>query len=508
MTRLELEIHDDALAAVNKIKSLNDSGVELIIPEGSVLFDNITNLKLISHLAEKSQKVVQFTTADETGMALISMLEEPGTTPLQDYPQREYEQEAEVSPEKSRFVFKKPRLPKIRMRFPQLNKGAVLGGAVLAILLGTVFFISKKPVANTKIILESQPLTRSLTIKVKAGAETNPEKMELKGQTLESAVEVTDEIATTGEKLVGEKASGKAIIYNKTDEEIELDKGDKLNYDEKDLVFVLKDDVKIPPKEEQPSSEPSEIVYKLGEATVDIEAADIGDAYNIDEDETLEVDGYKSSEMTAKTKDDLSGGESKKVKVVSEEDKTNLQKKVTETAKTKAAGDIGRKLGKTQRLVEGSVTAQITKEAYNAKVGDEADNLTLTAYAGAAGLTYLDSELNSLLDKLVQNLVPEDHDLSEKQREVTVTPLGNSNTSVLNSTEADLQVTLKTFTVTRIDKDELKKSMAGKSVAEAEKILGGIRNITTYSIEINPTIPLFGKVPKDLDRIILDIANE
>lgn len=34
MTRLELEIHDDALAAVNKIKSLNDSGVELIIPEG------------------------------------------------------------------------------------------------------------------------------------------------------------------------------------------------------------------------------------------------------------------------------------------------------------------------------------------------------------------------------------------------------------------------------------------------------------------------------------------
>lgn len=471
-----------------------------------MLFDNITNLKLISHLAEKNQKVVQFTTSDETGMALISMLEEPGTRPLQDYPQKEYEQEAEVSPEKSRFVFKKPRLPRILL--PQLNKGALLAGVVLAILFGTVFFISKKPVAYTKIILESQPLTRSLTIKVKTGAETSPEKMELKGQTLEAAVEITDEIATTGEKLVGKKATGKATIYNKTDKKIELDKGSKLNYDEKDLVFILKDDVEVPPKEELSSPSPSEITYKLGEATADVEAADIGDAYNISEDKTLEVDGYKSSEMTAKTRGDLSGGESKKVKVVSEEDKTNLQKKVTDAAKERATTDIKFKLGRPQHLVEGSTTAQITKEAYNAKVGDETDKLTLTAYAAAAGLTYLESELNTLLDKLVQNLVPEGHDLSEKQREVTVTPLGNSNTSVLNSSEADLQVTLKTFTVTRIDKDELKKSMAGKSVSEAEKILGGIRNITTYSIEINPTIPLFGKVPKDLNRIILDIANE
>ncbi|GIW69280.1 MAG: hypothetical protein KatS3mg101_0027 [Patescibacteria group bacterium] len=507
MTRLELEIHDDALAAVNKIKSLNDSGIELIIPEGSILFDNILNLKLISHVAEKNQKIVQFTTTDEAGMEMISMLEEPGTRTMGDYPQKDFETELTASPEKNRFVLKEPKLPRINLT--QFNKRAILAGVALATLFGTVFFISKKPVAYTKIVLESQPLTRSLTIKVVAGADTNAEKMILRGQTLESAVEVTDEIATTGEELVGKKAAGKVIIYNKTDEEIKLDKGDKLNYDEKDLIYVLKDNVKVPPKEEQPSSSPSEIVYKLGEAIVDIEAADIGSAYNIDKDETLEVVGYKSSQMTAKTKDDLTGGESKKVKVVSEADKTNLQKKVTDTAKEKATGDIKSKLGRNnQRLIEGSVIAQITKESYNAKVGDETDKLTLTAYASAAGLTYLDSELNSLLDKLVQNIIPAGHDLSEKQREVTTVPLGNSNTSVLSSSEADLQVTLKTFTVTRIDKDELKKSLAGKSVAEAEKVLGGIRNITTYSIGIKPAIPFFKKVPKDLNRINIEIENE
>src|SRR3990170_649852 len=124
MTKLELEIHDDALSTINKIKNLNDSGIELIIPEGSILFDNIISLKLISQAAEKNQKIIQFTTADEIGMSLIAMLEEPAGQSGQDYQPREIEQFANVAPEKSRFVFRKPRLPKIK--FPKFKSGLVL----------------------------------------------------------------------------------------------------------------------------------------------------------------------------------------------------------------------------------------------------------------------------------------------------------------------------------------------------------------------------------------------
>jgi len=71
-----------------------------------------------------------------------------------------------------------------------------------------------------------------------------------------------------------------------------------------------------------------------------------------------------------------------------------------------------------------------------------------------------------------------------------------------------MQITLKTFTVTAVDKEELKKTLAGKSVAEAEKVLGSIGSLSTYSIEIKPVIPLFNKVPKDLNRINLEVENE
>src|SRR3989304_1532278 len=124
MTKLELEVHDDALSAINKIKNLNDSGIELVIPEGSILFDNIISLKLISQAAEKNQKIIQFTTTDETGASLIAMLEEPAGQSGQDYQPRETEQFASIAPEKSRFVFKKTMLPKIKL--PQFKSGLVL----------------------------------------------------------------------------------------------------------------------------------------------------------------------------------------------------------------------------------------------------------------------------------------------------------------------------------------------------------------------------------------------
>ena len=503
MTKLELEIHDDALSTINKIRNLNDSGIELIVPEGSILFDNIISLKLISQAADKNQKIIQFTTTDETGASLIAMLEEPAGQSGQDYRPGEIEQFVNTAPEKSRFIFKKDMLPKIKL--PKFKSGLMLPAIILAILAGTVFFLSKKPVAYARVLLNSQPLTRSTTVKVKHGGTTDAAKMELKGQTLDTNVEITDEIPATGEKLVGKKAEGEALLYNKTVEEVELKKGSKLNYDEKDLVYILDDDVTIPARVDDPV-DPT--IIKLGEATVKITAADIGSDYNIDANENLEVDDHKSSEVVAKTKDDLEGGERKKVKVVAEADKAALQKKVIEAAKEKAASDLKFKLGKTQRLIEGSVIPTITKEVYSAKPGDEAEKLILTGYASASGLTYLDSELNSLLDKIVQNLVPQGHVLSEKQREVSAIPLGNSSASILNSAEADMQITLKTFTVTAVDKEELKKTLAGKSVAEAEKVLGSIGSLSTYSIEIKPVIPLFNKVPKDLNRINLEVENE
>ena len=76
MTKLSLEIHDDVISTIYKIKNINDSGIELEIPEQSVLFDNILNLKLIQKEAGRFGATINFVTHDENGNNLIQMLEE------------------------------------------------------------------------------------------------------------------------------------------------------------------------------------------------------------------------------------------------------------------------------------------------------------------------------------------------------------------------------------------------------------------------------------------------
>jgi hypothetical protein len=86
--------------------------------------------------------------------------------------------------------------------------------------------------------------------------------------------------------------------------------------------------------------------------------------------------------------------------------------------------------------------------------------------------------------------------------------LGNSTNSVLSSTEADLQVTLKTSVVPIIDKVKIVESMAGKTKSEAQKILGSVKDVKNYEFKVVPNVPLFNKVPKDTGRIELTIENE
>ena len=116
--------------------------------------------------------------------------------------------------------------------------------------------------------------------------------------------------------------------------------------------------------------------------------------------------------------------------------------------------------------------------------------------------------MDDLLDQLVQDLIPEGYVLSDEDREVKTEALGNSTSSILNSKEADLQVTLKTYVIPNINVEDLKKQLLNKKPEEAQKVLGSIRNIKTYELKISPSIPLFKKVPSDTSQIIIDIEKE
>ncbi|MEZ6255635.1 MAG: hypothetical protein R3B92_02575 [Patescibacteria group bacterium] len=125
----------------------------------------------------------------------------------------------------------------------------------------------------------------------------------------------------------------------------------------------------------------------------------------------------------------------------------------------------------------------------------------------AKGLGYSPKALETLIDSLASDFVPDGFELSDKDKSITVEVLGNSDDTVLNSTQADLQVTLRSFIVTKVDTDKIASDLAGKSLQEAQKILGGIRDILTYNLEVSPSIPLLSRVPSNIDNITIEVER-
>ncbi len=509
MTKIDIEIYDDVISVLTKIKNINDTGIELVIPDGSVLFDNILNLKLLEKETEKLGKVLHLNTTDATGILLLKMLneeqiEEFATTEISS------EQDYTADVKKRRFSLAALHFSRPKFGRPKGFKKIIIVGIALA-LAGFIAYrlLWEAPKANVKIIVNSQPLTKSIEVKVVKDGETNSENKTLKGSEISTIITKTDSIDTTGEKLVGEKATGKVTFYNYTDEEIEVDEGTELIYTEgdEDLVFIVDEDVTVEAESLQDPEVPGSPTVP-GEASAEVTAGDIGDSYNIDDEESLEVDDYKKSELTAVTDGEFEGGKSETVKVVAEEDKVALAAKISEEIGASAESELSSKAGFGKEYIKGSYTSTVTSEIFSAEVDDETDKLELTQELSVVGLAYAQSDLEKMLDGLLDDFIPEGFELYTNERETKVEILGNADSTVLSSGEADLQVTVKTFVIPSIDEEKIKNELAGSSLQEAEKILGSISNVKSYGLEINPNIPFLKKVPRNTENIVIVVEKE
>lgn len=513
MTKLNVDIHDSVVDVINKIREINDSGIELIIPEGALVFENILNIRLIQKETDKLDKSVSFTTQDEQGLNLIHSLNEESDIDT-DFIAKEISL-ADITDDK-KYMSKVTRkkipftIPRVNTRLPKLNmKGLKILPIILIIFgilgVGGIFFISKMHKVNVKIVVNSQPLTKSIQIQVAKDAETNAETKTIKGTDVQTTISKTDKIATTGERLIGEQAEGEIKIYNKTLDEKKIKKGTKVKYDDKDLEYELKDDVTVPAATEETPDEVTTIIT-AGEETVKVQAKDIGDKYNIDKGKDLVVDDYNKDDVFAKTNEDFSGGKSEVVMIVDAKDIEELTQKLTEDITNDAEKELEGKVVGDRKFIKGSQELIVTNTILSHQEGEETDALELTLEMNAAGLAYSTKDIDKMLDKLLEGFIPEGYVLSTQDKDVNIEILGNTETTTLSNTTADLQVTIKTSVVTNIDENKLKDDLKGKSLVEGQKILSGIRNIQNY--EIKPNIPILKSFPKNKDNISIEVDKK
>jgi len=520
MTKIELDLSDNVISTIKKVKETNDVDIEVVIPEGSVILENSINIKLLNKQAEKYGKNLRIVTLDEAGQNLLSMLnDEEG---MDRYSKVAPENQERMQERRKTLKRKLPKpdldfinaikLPRFSVPQMSLGKSKVAVGAgfliITAIILSLVYF-SRAVKAEVKIIVHSQPLARSIQIRVdKNGLTKAPEKT-LRGTAISATESGTLSTPTTGEKLEGKRAKGKAKIFNfLTDTEKEFSKGDILTVKikDKDYNYTLDDDVTVAAGVLDTTTTPPGII--ASEAEVNIVAADIGTVYNIESSIDLEVKGYKKTQFYAKTSTDIIGGESKIIKTVTQADRDKLSKELTKTVIETAQKALEGKSTNSIKVIQGTSSAGETQEVFNHNLNDEADTLELMTSVTINALAYNTNDLDKLVEEMLKDFVPENFVLSSKEKEVNVEVLGNSETTVLNSDKADLQITIKTFVVPDITEDSIKEMIKGKSSKEAEEILGGVKNIRTYSINLDSVIPIFKSIPTNTDNINIIIERE
>lgn len=514
MEKIHLDIHENILESLRKIKAAKDASIELHIPEGAVLFENSLNLKLLLKEAQTLNKELIFKTSDTAGKNIISNVMGDDEEVDSDFVSREVSVDSILTDNKKKISrkitlpsFKGISLPSISLK----NKLPIALGLIVAFGIfsfGIYQYLWRVPKATIAVIVTSQPLIKSVEISVKPDVSSSVELKQLKGYTVQASTTETSSLVPTGSKIVGKKASGKIKIVNRTTEDKEFKEGENLfSTDNEDLFYLLNDDVKVP---KASLEDPMDISSPLipGTAEVDVTAEDIGKDYNLSKGEDLEFDDFDSSEYLAQVVSDIKGGESKTVKTVAKADMDKLSADMLKVSEEKGNEVISKNIPSDQILINGSVLVSLVKDEFSAKLNDETEELKLIQTVSYQGLSYKKTDLDAILKDMLKGFVPEGFQLLDSDMENNVEILGNSDATVLNLTQADLQVTIKAFVIPTLDEKELKEKLVGVSLSDAEKILGKVKNIKTYEIKIDPNVPIIRKIPSNIENIFVSIKKD
>lgn len=395
-----------------------------------------------------------------------------------------------------------PRLRLAKLRLPSFAfappKLALVG--LFLVILGGGFLVFKTiPRAQITIFVSPEELKEELELTLDPSALVWDEKEKiLPAQTLEASVSQSKTKTTTGKKTIGEKAKGEITIYNRTDDQKSFSAGTVLG-GPGDLKFTLDSEVSIASKTPDLVSG----VDKWGEVKVEVTAVDIGAEYNLAADSQFKFEKFSSSLFLAKNTTAFSGGTSRQIQVVSEEDKVSLKKDLEGELTAKAKEEILKKASGGKYFVEESLQTDIAQEEYSRKVGEETQEVSLTLEIKATGLTFEENSLRDLArlflkDKIgAQDFRWEEAKLDSKVLEI------NSDGSV------QLKVMIAGKLYPGFSAEETAQNLAGKGFAFQKNYLDNLPRVTGFKTEITPAFfARLKRLPSRAKNIKVEIKPE
>lgn len=360
---------------------------------------------------------------------------------------------------------------------PKKFKNLYIPGLAVGVLLILLAAYLTLPQAKVLIYVDPKVLERDSQITADPGKKTIDENAKIiPGQAVEQEVSGSLKGPSSGKKEVGDPAKGTVVVYNKTYEAKSISKGMVLS-SSGGFKFTLDNTITVASQ----SAQESGIVY--GKATGSVTAVSIGADSNLPSGSDMTISGLSSQQVSAKAEGNFSGGTSKEVTVVSDEDQKRLLATLASDLRRQARQKLQERLSD-KKILEEALLEEIVRKNFSKNVNDQATEFSLNLTARYKGTAFEDKDLKAIISKMVTLEVPQGFELnlSETETQADISKLEKDGKLIFLAR-------FRAKLMPKLDIDNIKRQIKGKTPKEAGENLKNMENILDSDIAITPSFP-------------------
>ena len=381
-----------------------------------------------------------------------------------------------------KFALSIPSIPKFK--FPKFKGQKIpwLYLLILPVLIGIgylVYLFTGQTMIS--IYFKPQKISSQFVISIaESSVSGTPTLISMKKTVTGSAKE---QIATTGDATVGDKATGTITIANKSIAPIILKAGASIVSENGKYSYSLVEAVTVASK----SADPLTFQETYGKAVgVKVNAVKIGADYNLPKNSTFSVDSYSKSVAYAVADVDFAGGTSRAVRAVSKADQDKLLLVATDKIKAQiqASTQVQTPGYKSLALSEFA----FTKKTFDKNVGEEATVLNLDLEGSVDTLVYSEDTLYQLTATQLAPQIPGGSEIFQGNTSI------NLETPVKKDGYYEAKVNVETSLFPKIDEAKYTSFVKGKTATSIRPMFSTIQGFDHLTIRISPKIPVFTNI--------------
>lgn len=525
-----IDIEDDITSIIGKVKDAGAKIVALVPPKRIGVLQSAVNLKLLQKGATEADKRIVLITSDHSLTALAAGLKVPVAKNLQSRPEIPQLEAPEIADEevingeelpvgelaaaagkepemakpavaapstaddissqvdlhalngdksaadgakkpkgKKKPLIKVPNFDMFRKKFFLIGGGAVL----LILILWWMFGVA--PHATVTITAKTTPISidQTLTLDPSLQSSAAPD-LKFKATSQQIKKSVSADFTATGTKDIGSKAGGTVTITNSFDSDSKTVPAGTAFTSASGKAFASTAAVTIPGASVAGGG------IRPGSAQVSVQAADIGQDYNLAA-QSYTISGYDSLSASGSA---MSGGDKQTVTVVSQGDVDKAKTQLAQQDTNAVKAQLKKQFSGDYVVVDESFNYDQGTPSVSPGVDQQAKQAKLTVETTYVLLGLARKDVNDLLNASLKSAL----DTKPNQ---SIFSNGSNNVAFSNFQKFDngtysTRLATTGYIGSKIDTEALAKQVAGKRYGEIQAIVNQIPNVNNVDIKFSP----------------------